>query len=162
LIVLSVRTRWSPFVAGVLIPAAPLLRESFLLVPIVSIYLATALRGRKGFREHVAGFFAGGILHLAWIIPMRGSPATILGYYRDRTIYLEKHWRIDFVPWHSVKSSLVTFLSHSSWFLIPACLGLICLMPARVPRTRRFWVVAGLALLLPISHVFEIFGMRKK
>jgi hypothetical protein len=160
---LSIGARWLTFVAGLLIPLVPLLREQFFLVVIASIFLAAALGGRKGFLDHLAGLIVGGMLQLAWIVPSRGSPMTILGFYRDRGMALnQSEFTPGFDPWSEVRISLETFLNDSSWFLIPAILGLIALVPARVPPNRRFWSMIGLTLLLPLSHLYEVFGMTSK
>ncbi len=159
LILLSARpARWSSFLSGMLITLAIFLREPFILVPIVSFYLAYSLRGRLAVVDHIIGIAVGGTLLLSWVWIARADPWTMLGYYRDISLLQYNRFQVMNIDrgaylWGHFKD----FLYSSQWFTLPAIVGLLASVPARKPRRRRFWIANGLGLLLALPPLYDIF-----
>ncbi len=151
---LTYRTAWAPFWAGLLIPAAVILREPFLPIVIVSLYLAFALHGMRGLLLHIGGLAVGGSVLLGWTWLYRGSPGVVLERYRDLAMVYEEMVRLG----RDVRAERWTSLKQSAratmWLAPTALLGLGWLIaPGRDQR-----VAKGLAVLLFLPPLPEILG----
>jgi hypothetical protein len=152
--ILSARSRWSPFWAGLLIPIAVFLREASFPIVIVSLYLAATLHGRRGLMVHVAGLAAAGCALLIWLDLFRGPPLEILRYYRvEIPMYYDAltGWReISVERWGYFR----IVLRLTMWLMPPALLSVGWLLtPARDER-----VAKGLAIILFLPPLYEIFA----
>ncbi len=149
---LSSQSRSAPFWAGLLIPLAVALREPFVFVPIVSLYLAFALHGPRGLVLHLAGLAVAGTGLLLWIIWFRGSPRLVMEYFYEHTMFYEgirKYWG----PSHN-RAALRDATRATMWLLPPAMVGLGRLVaPGREQRAAK-----GLAILLFVPPLPEPFA----
>jgi hypothetical protein len=150
---LSSRSRWAPFWAGLLIPLAVFLREAFLPIVVVSLALAAMLHGRRGLVIHVAGLSVAGGMLLFWLWLFRGPPAEILEYFRvDLPLVYAEVARL--MPSVNRWSSLRQALKPTIWLWPPAFLGFGWLLFAG--REKR--VAKTLAVLLFLPPLPEIFA----
>ncbi len=150
---LSSRSRWAPFQAGLLIPLAVFLREAFFPVVVVSLALAAMLHGRRGLVIHIAGLSVAGGMLLLWLWLFRGPPAEILEYYRlDLPMFFAEAARL--IPSNNRWLSLREALEPTIWLLPPAFLGFGWLLFAG--REQR--VAKTLAVLLFLPPLYEIFA----
>jgi hypothetical protein len=151
---LSSRSSWAPFLAGLLVPIAVFLREPFFLTPVVTLSLAAMVGGRRGLVMHVSALAVAGALLLLWLDIYRGPPAEILRYFRVDIpmLYAEiaRKRPLDVERW----TSLIRALKASAWLLPPAVLGLGWLFsPGRDQR-----VAKALAVVLFLPPLYEIFA----
>jgi hypothetical protein len=154
LALLSSPWRSAPFWAGLLIPLAIALREPFLAIPVVSLYLAFAVHGRFGLLMHVAGLAVASAGLLIWVTLFRGPIGTILGYYYDIALLYRGlpsvGWDLSAWRWGSLRSTI----RATRWLFPTGFLGVAWLLsPRRHDRPAK-----GLAILLFCPPLPEIFG----
>jgi hypothetical protein len=154
LCVLSFRSRSAPFWAGLIIPFAFFLREPFLPILIVSLYLAAGLHGRSGILLHIAGLAVTGVAFLAWIWVYRGGLGAVLEQFSD----LSMHYRALPRLGRNIAAERWLWFKISAratmWILPPAALGAGWVAFGR----REDRLAKGLAVLLFVPHLPEIFG----
>jgi hypothetical protein len=150
---LASRSRSGPLWAGLLIPLAVFLREPFLPIVIVSLYLAAAAHGRRGVMLHFAGLVVAGCALLLWIYLFRGTPSEVLGYFlNDLAIYYAHFSEVGMDPANERWRSLRVALSATMCLMPPAFLGVGWLFSRRQGER----VAKGLALLLFQPPLCEI------
>ena len=129
---LSTRSKSGPFWAGLLIPLAVLLREPFLPIVIVSLYLAAAFHGRRGIMLHFAGLVVAGCAILLWIYLFRGPLTEVIGYLTVDLPMVYAHFpEMGMYPATERWRSLPVALRATMCLMPPAFLGVSWLLSRR-------------------------------
>ena len=145
---LSSRSRSGTFWAGLLIPLAVFLREPFFPIVIVSLYVAAAFHGRRGFVLHFVGLVVAGCALLLWIDLFRGTPSEVLGYYLNDLGMVYAHMsEVGFDPDTERWRSLPVTLKATICLMPPALLGVGWMLSRR--RCERAAKVFVLLVFVP-------------